>query len=182
MPPWATSRSAATPRAGLAVTPLLPSEPPQLVPRMSFAGRQLDALDVVDLAAAARRRRRRRPRPSCRCRRTPGSSAPVGCFATVSSCITWPLLVDQVRRLARLAAEADEDVRRRRSGARANPASVRSSCLWSGPSYCIPQPPLWVIAHDAVDVREILQQPATPPSAMYLLVDAEQLTVLMIAT
>src|ERR1700733_64913 len=34
VPPWATSKSEAMPRAGLAVTPLLPSEPPQLVPRM----------------------------------------------------------------------------------------------------------------------------------------------------
>ena len=34
VPPWATIKSEATPRAGLAVTPLLPSEPPQLVPRM----------------------------------------------------------------------------------------------------------------------------------------------------
>src|SRR3954471_5553092 len=33
-PPWATSRSDATPTAGLAVTPLLPSLPPQLVPRI----------------------------------------------------------------------------------------------------------------------------------------------------
>ena len=39
MPPQATIMSLATPRAGLAVMPLLPSEPPQLVPRMiSLAG------------------------------------------------------------------------------------------------------------------------------------------------
>src|SRR5438445_13727681 len=34
VPPWATRRSEATPRAGVAVTPLLPAEPPPLVPRM----------------------------------------------------------------------------------------------------------------------------------------------------
>src|SRR4029079_8201700 len=34
VPPCCTSGSEATPRAGLAVTPLLPSLPPQLVPRM----------------------------------------------------------------------------------------------------------------------------------------------------
>ena len=48
VPPWATSRSEATPRAGLAVTPLLPSEPPQLVPRMILLGRQPRPLHVVD--------------------------------------------------------------------------------------------------------------------------------------
>ena len=47
MPPAATSMSEATPRAGLQVTPLLPSEPPQLVPRMISLAGDGDALHVV---------------------------------------------------------------------------------------------------------------------------------------
>ena len=48
VPPCCTSRSEATPRAGLAVTPLLPSEPPQLVPRMILSADRLRPPHVVD--------------------------------------------------------------------------------------------------------------------------------------
>ncbi len=43
-------------------------------------------------------------------------------------------------------------------GCLAKPASVRSSWLWSGPSYCMAQPALCVMAHDAIDVGILLQQ------------------------
>ena len=65
----------------------------------------------------------------------------------------------------------------------ANPASVRSSCLWSGPSYCIPQPCLWMIGTMPSMFGYLSSRPrARTRSATYLLVPAEQLTVLMTAT
>ena len=68
-------------------------------------------------------------------------------------------------------------------GCLAKPASVRSSWWWSGPSYCMAQPALCVIGDDAVDVRDTASAGpvARNRSEMYLLVLAEQLTVLMMA-
>ena len=67
-------------------------------------------------------------------------------------------------------------------GCFAKPASVRSSWLWSGPSYCMAQPALCVIGSTPSTFGYWLRRPLWRIfSAMYLLVLAEQLTVLMMA-
>src|SRR5438105_783027 len=119
VPPWATSRSEATPRAGLAVTPLLPSEPPQLVPRMilsAVSGTRLTSLARGSSSATART-------PASTVLPMPPHSWMVSTRGLEPSPPPPPpprsggegepeqaLALDEVGGLARLAAEADEDV------------------------------------------------------------------------
>ena len=156
MPPWATSRSEATPRAGLAVTPLLPSEPPQLVPRMILSAGKRRALHVVDL----------------RQQFGDGLHAGLDRLADAAALLDgedqrrlFPraveldqaLMLDQVDRLAGFAAEADEDVggdvgMLGEAGQRAVELVVVGAVVLHGAAGLVRD------GHDAIDVGILLEQ------------------------
>ena len=181
VPPWATSRSEATPRAGLAVTPLLPSEPPQLVPRMILSAGSCVRLHVVD----------------ARQQLGDGLHAGLDRLADAAAFLdgqhqrllaleplSWisPWSLDQVDGLAGLAAEADEDVggdvgMLGEAGQRAVELVVVGAVVLHGAAGLVRD------GHHAVDVGILLaaDRCARKRSEMYLLVLAEQLTVLMMA-
>ena len=165
----------------MAVTPLLPSEPPQLVPRMMcFAGsctRRTSLTRGSNSATAFTPASTVLPIP-------PHSwmeSASGVLFVAVELHEVQLLVVDQVRRLHDLAAEADEDVRPDvrvpgEAGQRAVELLVVGPVVLHRAALAVHD------GDDAVHVREVLEDARSRTrSAMYLLVLAEQFTVLMTA-
>ena len=179
--PAARSGRLATPRAGLAVTPLLPSEPPQLVPRMMcFAGSWHAPILVHPRQQLGDRLHAGLDRLADAAALLDGQHERL-LLRPVERDQFQVLALDQVHRLPGLAAQADEDVRRRRSGAgRTRPACGRAAG-GPAPSYCMAQPSLWMIGTTPSTFGYLSSRPdARTRSAMYLLVLAEQFTVLMI--
>ena len=103
--PASTRRSEARPIAGLAVRPLVPSEPPHLVPTIRSASVDRYARAVRDRAPGSAGPRRGHARPCRACRRASGSPRP-----RPAGPRRW-IAVEQARAVELLAAERDQQHR-----------------------------------------------------------------------
>ena len=166
VPPWATSRSAATPSAGLAVTPELPSDPPHSMARQILeAGcsvRTHELASGMQLIDGPRGRLDRAGDPALLL----DIEGPRPMSAASCARCRWPSQRDEVLRLDQVLSEADlaaepHDHVGRHVGMMGETREHALEDLVVGPFERQPATPFVGDGEDAVDIGEI-----PPPGAV----------------